>query len=157
MENKKIIFYTPLLYKTEKNKNGKNILLTSFKKTKEEIKLVKNRKIEIWGATATKDKLEKVYEVKDHINFSGNNPLIGQQQNIKTNFPDISNLYENTKNGIITTTRGKYFLKDKNYKYPTQYFCYFAIMARAIGVKKIKGYLINKDINILKKHILAKT
>ena len=51
---------------------------------------------------------------------------------------------------------GKYFLKDNEYDYQTQYFCYFGIIARALGIKKISGYLINKEINILKKHIVAK-
>ena len=43
------------------------------------------------------------------------------------------------------------------YNYQTQYFCYFGIIARAVGIKKISGYLINKEISILKKHIVAKT
>ena len=98
----------------------------------------------------------KLEKVNDHINFTGNNPLIGHQNKIKTSFPDMTNIYKKTEKGIITTSRGKYFLLDEEYEYPTEKFCYFGIIARALGIKEIKGYLINKDINNLKKHIVAK-
>ena len=157
MENNKIIFYTELLSKTEKNTKIKTIKLNNFQESINKIKRInKEKKIEIWGATTTKKhKKNEILNVNDHINFTGNNPLIGKQNQIKTSFPELTSLYKKTKKGIITTSRGKYFLLDKE-EYQTQYFCYFGIIARALGIKQIKGRLINKDINILKKHIGAK-
>ena len=156
-ENKKI-FYTELLSKIEKASRKETIKLSSFEKTKEKIKKIKkNQTIEIWGATTSKKhKKNEIIKVNDHINFTGNNPLIGHQNKIKTSFPDMTNIYKKTERGIITTSRGKYFLLDEEYEYPTEKFCYFGIIARALGIKEIKGYLINKDINNLKKHIVAK-
>ena len=154
----KIIFYTELLAKIEKENKIKTLKLHLFEDVEKEIKNIKNEeKIEIWGATASlKHKNKEILSVNDHINFSGNNPLIGNQKKIITFFPDMSNIYKKTKKGITTTTRGKYFLLDDKYEYQTQYFSYFGIIARALGIKKIKGFLINQKINNLKKHIVAK-
>ena len=156
-ENKKI-FYTELLSKTEQAPRIETIKLSSFKETKKKIKKIKKNKIiEIWGATSSKKhKKNEIIKVNDHINFTGNNPLIGKQGQIKTSFPDMASVYKKTEKGIITTSRGKHFLLDEEYEYPTEKFCYFGIIARALGIKQIKGYLINKDINSLKKHIFAK-
>ncbi len=154
----KIIFYTKLLSSIENKRSVKIFENESFEKTKKEIlKIKKNQIIEIWGATASeKHQNKKILPVKDHINFSGYNPLIGKQKKIKTNFPDMTNVYEQHKNAIITISRGKYFLEEDIYDYPTQYFCYFAIIARSLGIKKVSGFLINQKINNLKKHIVAK-
>ena len=154
----KIIFYTELLSKIEKEKKAETIKLSSYKETVKKIKTIKNFKlIEIWGATTSKKhQKDEIIKVNDHINFTGHSPLLGKQKELKISFPDMTNLYIKTETGITTTSRGKYFLTDDEYKYPTENFCYFGIIARSLGIKKIKGYLINKDINNLKKHIFAK-
>lgn len=158
MKNKeKIIFCTELFEKIEKKQNYKKINLKNFKESIEIIKKQKKRKeIEIWGITITKKQHNKIIKVNDHINFTGNNPLIGNQRRAETPFPDMSKVYKKSKEGIVTISRGKYFLKDKEEDYQTQYFCYFGIIARAVGIKKISGYLIDKEISILKRHIVAK-
>ena len=154
----KIIFYTKLLSSIENKRDVKIFNNENFEETKKEIlKIKKNQNIEIWGATnSEKHKNKEILLVKDHINFSGYNPLIGKQKKIKTNFPDMTNVYEQHKNAIITISRGKYFLEEDIYNYPTQYFCYFAIIARSLGIKKVRGFLVNQKINNLKKHIVAK-
>ena len=160
MKNKeKTIFCTELFGKIEKKQKYKKIALNNFIKSIETIKKQKKTKeIEIWGVTTTTTiQYNKIIKVNDHINFTGNNPLIGNQKRTKIAFPDMSKVYKKNKEGIITISRGKYFLQDKEYNYQTQYFCYFGIIARAVGIKKISGYLINKEISILKKHIVAKT
>ena len=157
-KDKTIILYTALLGKIEQQQNK----IIDLKKAEEAIRAIKaitqkNKTIEIWGATTSKKHKEnEVLTVNDHQNFTGSNPLIGNQNKTKEKFPDMSSLYKQTKKGIITTTRGKFFLIKGEYEYPTQYFCYFGIIARALGIKTIRGYLINKDIKTLKKHILAK-
>ena len=157
-KKEKIIFCTKLFNEIEKNKKYRQIDLNNFIKSIEIIKKQKEiKKIEIWGITTTiKKQNNKIIKVNDHINFTGNNPLIGNQKRGDTAFPDMSKVYKKSKEGIVTTSRGKHFLKDKEYDYQTQYFCYFGIIARAVGIKKIRGYLINKEISILKKHIAAK-
>ena len=151
----KAIFYTELLSKIEKKRG---IKLTSFEETAKELKKVKKgQAVEIWGATTSKiHQKNEIINVNDHINFTGNNPLIGKQNKIKTGFPDMSKVYKKSKAGVITTSRGKHFLLNKEYEYQTENFCYFGIIARALGIKTINGYLINKDINTLKKHISAR-
>mgnify|MGYP006216635971 CR=1 FL=1 len=86
MEKKtKIIFYTELLSKIEKKQNQKTIKLNNFQEAINKIKKTnKKKKIEIWGATTTtKHKENEILNVNDHINFTGNNPLIGKQNQIK--------------------------------------------------------------------------
>tara|TARA_Y100001970_G_C14145343_1_gene809531 strand:- start:958 stop:1440 length:483 start_codon:yes stop_codon:yes gene_type:complete len=157
-KKEKIIFCTKLFNNIEKSKQYKKIDLNNFIQSIKTIKKQQETKeIEIWGITTTKkNPYNKIIKVNDHINFTGNNPLIGNQKRIETAFPDMSKVYKKNKEGVVTISRGKYFLKDNEYDYQTQYFCYFGIIARALGIKKISGYLINKEINILKKHIVAK-
>ena len=95
----KIIFYTKLLSSIENKRDVKIFDNENFEETKKEIlKIKKNQNIEIWGATTSeKHKNKEILLVKDHINFSGYNPLIGKQKKIKTNFPDMTNVYEQQK------------------------------------------------------------
>ncbi len=83
----------------------------------------------------------KIIPVNDHINCSGNNPLIGNQKDLKIDFIDITSLYKKQKGGIITHCCGRVI--NTQYKYPSHYLCYIAILARTQGINKIKGYLIN--------------
>lgn len=84
-----------------------------------------------------------VFEVSDHINKTGHNPLIGYQKKLDKQFFDVSQLYT-SKRGITTNCLGKHFDKEKhNHQYPSEYLCYISIIARAAGVNKIKAYLIN--------------
>tara|TARA_B100000945_G_scaffold314939_1_gene313318 strand:+ start:2135 stop:2566 length:432 start_codon:yes stop_codon:yes gene_type:complete len=83
----------------------------------------------------------KVIPVNDHINCSGNNPLIGNQKELKIDFIDISSLYIKQKGGIITHCCGDFI--NTQYQYPSHYLCYISILAKTQGIKKIKGYLIN--------------
>lgn len=79
----------------------------------------------------------------NHINKTGHNPLIGEQNKTKEPFIDISNLYSST-DGVITCCLGKHFDDYKNkYKYPSQYLCYISIIAKALGKDDIRGFLIN--------------
>tara|TARA_B100000700_G_scaffold304246_1_gene376672 strand:+ start:543 stop:1025 length:483 start_codon:yes stop_codon:yes gene_type:complete len=159
LKNKeKIIFCTELFEKIVKQHNYKKIDLNNFKESIEIIKKHKKyKKIEIWGITTTKKTpYNKALRVNDHKNFTGNNPLIGNQKKATTSFPEMTKLYSKTKEGVVTVSRGKHFLKDNQYEHPTENFCYFGIIARAVGIKKIDGYLLNKKISTLKKHIVAK-
>ena len=109
------------------------------------LKSLKQQTIEIYDITHNPQMPhnEKII-VKDHVNQSGNNPLIGIQNQFLEPFIDISNTY-NVKNGIITVCLGAHYDKHKNnHEYPSTYLCHVSILAKAIGVKKINATLINK-------------
>ena len=109
------------------------------------LKSLRQQMIEIYDITHNPQMPhnEKII-VKDHINQSGNNPLIGIQNQFLDPFIDISNTY-NVDNGVITVCLGAHYDKYKNkHEYPSTYLCYVSILAKAIGVKKINATLINK-------------
>ncbi len=84
-----------------------------------------------------------ICEVSDHINKTGHNPLIGNQHNFSEQFTDVSDLYSSS-NGVTTTSLGPYFSEQKNqHSHPSEYLCYIAIIARAIGFSKVNAYLVN--------------
>ena len=81
--------------------------------------------------------------ILDHINKTGHNPLIGNQDKIRKQFIDISSLYK-TKEGVTTRCLGKRFnTKKKDNKYPSTYICHVAIILKALGRENIKAFLIN--------------
>ena len=109
------------------------------------LKKLQQHSIEICDITCNPQKLhnEEII-VKDHINQIGNNPLIGIQSKFSEPFIDISNTYS-VDDGVTTVCLGPHYDQHKNqYAYPSTYLCYISILAKAIGVKKIKATLINK-------------
>ena len=109
------------------------------------LKTLKQYSIEIYDITHNPQipHNEKII-VKDHINQTGNNPLIGIQNQFLEPFIDISNTYS-VENGATTVCLGAYYDKYKNkHEYPSTYLCYISILAKAIGIKKINATLINK-------------
>ena len=109
------------------------------------LKKLQQHSIEICDITYNPQKLhnEEII-VKDHINQTGNNPLIGIQGKFSEPFIDISNTYS-VDDGVTTACLGPHYDQHKNqYAYPSTYLCYISILAKAIGVKKIKATLINK-------------
>ncbi len=96
--------------------------------------------IEIWDLTKGYT-MGEIIEVSDHINKTGSNPLIGNQQKLKIDFPDVTNLY-NHKKGRITICRGDSFHK-RNDKNISTWLCHISIVARAIGITKIQAKLVS--------------
>ena len=70
--------------------------------------------IEIWDLTKGYDR-GTIIDIADHINKTGSNPLIGNQQKLGIDFPDISNLYL-SKKGAVTSCYGNRFstIDEKN-------------------------------------------
>ena len=96
----------------------------------------------IYDITTSQEK--KVYNVIDHINLSGSNPLVGCQKNIKKPFFDISDLYTNTDDcpGVVTHCLGsRFYNHNDKYNYPSTYLCHLAILARATGKTKIQAFI----------------
>ena len=122
-----------------------DVVIVNPEKTDELIQIILNIKdtyesIEIFDITRGSSK-ENIFEVRDHINRTGSNPLIGRQKQLRIDFPDLSNLYEN-KNGIVTDCLGNRF-NDGSFKYPSTWLCHISIIARAIGKLIVRGKLIN--------------
>jgi len=120
-----------IIYKNE----PKNLIIELIKKPP--------KKIIIYDITSIeKEKPFSVFEVSDHINKTGENPLIGNQKIIKNNFIDIRKIYKE-ESKIITVGLGRFYSTKHRENYPSTYLCNIAIIAQAVGVKKIKGKLIN--------------
>ena len=101
-----------------------------------------SKRIIIYDVTQNKKhSQEEIINVKDHINRTGGNPLIGRQEELGINFVDISVLYKYEKGAVITNCCGLR-LSDQ-YAYPSHYMCYISILAKAMKIKEIQANLIN--------------
>ena len=106
------------------------------------LKLIPSTMIQIYDSTFTPHyKRGSIIPVSDHINRTGQNPLIGNSTSKKVEFIDISNPYHSDKNGITTDCCGEAL--NKTYIYPSHHLCSFAIVARSMGIKKIQAFLYN--------------
>ena len=105
-------------------------------------KMSTDKELRIYDATASKNlKYGQIVKIRDHINNTGTNILIGLQQTLKIDFLDATNFYSQNQNGVITTCCGKKLNIEK--KYPSHYLCHPATLAKAMKFKKITGYLYN--------------
>jgi hypothetical protein len=136
-----------ILFKSQKDyiKNGIYINCKKNKDLFEEIRKINFDQINIYDMTYRPQAAEgEVVEVGDHINKTGENPLIGNQHKLKEQFIDISKLYKNP-NGVTTTCLGgQYETHKKKFAYPSTHMCQVSIIAKAIGKNKVKGFLINR-------------
>ena len=104
----------------------------------------KKERVYLYDQTYIKDKKEKeILHINNHINKSGTNPLlINKQKDIE--FYDITQIYQQKTEGIITTCLGKRYEKNKKEeKNPSAFLAYFAIYLHVQGCRKITGKLIN--------------
>jgi len=124
-----------------------DIIIFDYKDTTkniDQIKAIKSNHIEIYDLTySANHNHNDLIPVSDHINKTGQNPLIGNQQKIDKPFVDISNLYQ-SKKGVTTDCLGKHFSQHKKeHLYPSTHLCHIAIIARAVNKKTITAFLIN--------------
>tara|TARA_B100001559_G_C16411164_1_gene580447 strand:+ start:291 stop:704 length:414 start_codon:yes stop_codon:yes gene_type:complete len=114
--------------------------IKNIDKLKERLSTVDlNQEIIIYDLGRVNGSSKKICEVADHINKTGQNPIIGSK-NIE--FKDISRLYS-SDSGVITTCCGKEL--NLNYKNPSHYLCVYAILMFYLGFTSIKGYIINYE------------
>jgi len=101
------------------------------------------QELTIYDITKTKKHPpESIISVRDHINRTGKNPLIGKQKTFDIDFINITNLYQSKKNSVYTNCCGKEL--NRKYQYPSHYLCNISILARAIKIQKIIAFLVNK-------------
>lgn len=131
-----------LLPTNHKLQNHISIDPTNFREMYNLFKISKENELCIYDATASKNlKHGQTVRIRDHINNTGTNILIGRQQTLKIDFPDSTNIYSQDQKGIITTCCGKIF--DFKKKYPSHYLCHPVTLARSMQINKITGYLYN--------------
>ena len=117
--------------------------LKKIKPTIEFFNKINPQKIKIYDLTKSKQlKENETISVKDHINKTGVNPIIGNKELSLKGFKDIGNIYL-LKEGITTTCCGKEL--NQNFKYPSHYLCIYTILLHYIGYQKIEAYLVNYD------------
>ena len=97
----------------------------------------KKTPIKIYDVGIIEKKSKKFLEVKDHLNKTGINPIIGSEE---IEFKDISCLYK-SKTGIVTTCCGKTL--NINHKTPSHFLCVFSVLAFYLGFTNISGFIIN--------------
>lgn len=119
----------------------KNFVMDPLDVNNNEKQLININAITVYDATKTEGVQYQKYEVKNHINRTGGNPLIDLYLGKKIEFLDITKIYKYEKNAIITNCCG-YNIND-SYDYPSHYLCYITILAHKVKVSKIKSFLIN--------------
>ena len=80
-------------------------------------------------------------QVMDHINNTGSSPLIGRQAFLDIDFVDMTGAYTFENNAVITNCCGEKL--NKNFAYPSHFLCHITLMARALKIPIIKGFLYN--------------
>ena len=113
--------------------------INMLEKLKEELSQIKkDTPITIYDLGVLDNRLQKEANIKDHINKTGINPIIGSS---KIEFKDIGKLY-NKEKGIVTTCCGKKL--NPNYSNPSHYLCVFSILAFYLGINNIKAIIVNQ-------------
>ena len=105
--------------------------------------LEKTKKLTIYDVT-TNNTLPAgtIIGVRDHINRTNKNPLIGLQDKLGINFIDITRLYEsNDEHSVIADCCGNKL--NGQYAYPTHFLCHISILAKALEIKNISAFLVN--------------
>ena len=114
--------------------------INNLKKLKEDLsKIKKDTSIKIYDIGVVKKESKKTIEVKDHINKTGINPIIGSN---KIEFKDIGRLYK-SKKGTVTTCCGKSL--NLNYKNPSHFLCVFSVLVFYLGFSNISGFITDYE------------
>ena len=120
-------------------------VILDFSKTDECIAFlssVKDQGISIYDITQNEElDFKTIISVNDHVNCTGSNPLVGRQQKMGIDFVDMTSIYEQKSDGIITHSGGKKL--NLQFDFPSHYLAHIIILARTLKFKFIRAYLIN--------------
>ena len=80
--------------------------------------------------------------IKDHINFMGNNPLIGKHYDeFGDRFPDMTNIYDNNAiNKILKTAKSKKIKVHKGVYFAVGRRCCGNVFSSRSNSRKSNGY-----------------
>ena len=120
-------------------------VILDFSKTDECIAFlssVKDKSISIYDITQNEElDFEAIISVNDHVNCTGSNPLVGRQQKLGIDFVDMTSVYEQKSDGIITHSGGKNL--NLQFEFPSHYLAHIIILAQTLKFKSIGAFLIN--------------
>ena len=112
--------------------------INNIKKLKKDLsRIKKDIPIKIYDLGFIEKRSQAIIEIKDHLNKTGINPIIGSEE---IDFKDISKLYQ-SKTGIVTTCCGKRL--NLNHKNPSHFLCVFSVLVFYLGFTNISGFIIN--------------
>ena len=105
----------------------------------------KTQTIQIYDITYNpKHETQKIFSINDHINRIGHNPFIGQQNFFDVDFINVENIYLQTKLGVVTTSCGNKYEKEKKlHPFPSTYISNISALAH-IHQYKVEGFLVNQ-------------
>ena len=145
-KDKRLIIITEKAKEAIKEKKIKPDFIYNKENTTKLINTLINTKkeITIYDTTYIKTK-KKLINVKDHINKTGENPLVGKQKQLHLDFIDITKIYKETKDAVTTTSVGQRTSdkKRKTTKNSSTDLSNIAILCYALGHKNIEAKLIN--------------
>ena len=114
----------------------------NFNQLYNQLTLKKIQTIHITDITKNNEmKQGTIFPIKDHINRTGKNILMGKQKQLGIDFIDSSTIYTPQADSIITDCCGS--RPGKQYKYPSKYICHITTLACALDIKIIYGFLYN--------------
>ena len=128
----------------EEHKLKKHISIdpTNFSKMFSLFKHKTGNNLCVYDVTVSKSlKNNQIVMIKDHINNTGVNILIGRQKKLNIDFTDMTNIYSHNKNGVITICIGERV--NIEMEYPSKHLCHITTLARAMQFKTITGFLYN--------------
>ena len=100
------------------------------------------QQITIYDLTTTnKHDYGTIISVNDHINRTGENPLINNKLLFNIDFINLCIMYKKEQKSVITDCCGKNL--NRRYPYPSHYLCNISIIAKVLDIKKIAAYLVN--------------
>ncbi|MBO7611423.1 MAG: purine-nucleoside phosphorylase [Elusimicrobia bacterium] len=111
------------------------------------------------GAINKKYNMGDIVVIKDHINFMGNNPLIGKHyEEFGDRFPDMTNIYDKTvinkilkiaKNKKITVHKGVYFaVSGPSYETPAEINAYGKLGGDVVGMSLVPEAIVANQMGI---------
>ncbi len=111
------------------------------------------------GAINKKYNMGDIVVVKDHINFMGNNPLIGKHYNeFGDRFPDMTNIYDKTeinkiskiaKKNKIAVQKGIYFaVSGPSYETPAEINAYRKLGGDVVGMSLVPEAIVANQMKI---------
>ena len=111
------------------------------------------------GAINKKYNMGDIVVIKDHINFMGNNPLIGKHYNeFGDRFPDMTNIYDKNgidkilkiaKNNKVTVHKGVYFaVSGPSYETPAEINAYRKLGGDVVGMSLVPEAIVANQMKM---------
>ena len=139
-----VIISKELSFSNIPHPEGVVIDFSNFDDCIERLSNIKNEAISIYDITENQEfNHEEIIPINDQINCTGSNPLVGRQQKLGIDFVDMTSVYEYSPEGVVTHSCGEKL--NLEFEFPSYYLAHIVILARALKLESISGWLINKN------------